>query len=63
MQSVEVISAMVDHSMAEAEDRLRAGLLERGVSISDDQVQRSLEPLRHHLVVTYTDNVEAVRGL
>lgn len=54
---------MLDHSMAEAEARLRAGLTERGMSISDDQVQQALEPLRHHLIVTYTDNVEAVRGL
>ena len=63
MQSIEVISAMLDHSMAEAEARLRAGLTERGMSISDDQVQQALEPLRHHLIVAYTDNVEAVRGL
>lgn len=63
MQSAEIIAAMVDHSMAGAEDRVRLLMAERGVTITEDQLQRALEPLRQHLAVAYTDNVEAVRGL
>jgi hypothetical protein len=63
VKSAEVIAAMVDHSMAGAEDQVRRMMAERGASISDDQLARLLEPLRQHLIVEYTDSVEAARGL
>lgn len=63
MESAEIVAAMVAHSMGFAEREARLLIAERGATVSDDKLQQALEPLRQQLIVEYTDNVEAVRGL
>ena len=63
MEAAEIVEGMVAHSLEAAEQQVRAFAAERGIRCTDDDVQRLLTPLRHHLAVAYTDNVEAVDGL